>query len=110
MRLIKIEYNLTQLNKFKSHNLSQSSQPIQLFYLREESSINLHRYLFWGIVLLGIGIALIIILFIELISGHFDDNTMGFGLIFLFTGLGILLFYKIQSKKEKEKKEKISTN
>ena len=74
---------------------------------REESMISLHRYLFWGLVLLGLGIAFII--------GDFVSNIGGIlililGLIFLFPALGMLLFYKIQSKKEKKKEEKTRTN
>lgn len=70
----------------------------------EKAGINLHKYLLWGFVLLGFGIAFIIGSFIM------DEDMIIAGLIFSFPGLGILLFYKIQSKKEKEKEEEISTN
>ncbi len=72
---------------------------------REKARINLHRYLLWGFILFGLGIALLI--------GSFvinDEDIIIPGLIFSFPGLGMLLFYKIQSKKEKEKEEKISEN
>ena len=72
---------------------------------REKPRINLHKYLLWGFILIGFGIALIIGSFIES-----DEDMIIGGLVFLFPGLGILLFYKIQSKKEKEKKEEISAN
>jgi len=72
---------------------------------REKAKINLHRYLLWGLILFGFGIALIIGSFI----GGDEEMIIG-GAVFLFPGLGILLFYKIQSKKEKEKKEEISAN
>ena len=69
---------------------------------REEAGINLHRYLFWGLVTFGLGIGLIIGSFIG------EKDIIYPGLIFSLPGLGMLLFYIIQSKKEK--KERISTN
>jgi len=61
-------------------------------------SINLHLYMVWGFILSGFGLALIIGL---AISGEWD-GIVG-GLIFLFIGLALLLFYRIQLKKEEAK-------
>lgn len=78
---------------------------------RDEFGINLRKYLFWGLVLLALGIGVIIVVPITFILYQtYDSLYLTGGLVFLFTGLGILLFYIIQSKKEKEKKEKISKN
>ena len=60
--------------------------------------INLHLYMAWGFIFSGFGLALIIGL---AIIGEWDGIVAG--LIFLFIGLGLLLFYKIQSKKEEAK-------
>jgi hypothetical protein len=81
----------------------------------EKPGINLHKYLFWGFVLLGAGVGLIIDTIQNMIRfgtypGAYDIRYLSIGITFIFTGLAILLFYKIQSNKEKEKKEKISTN
>jgi hypothetical protein len=81
----------------------------------EKPGINLHKYLFWGFVLLGAGVGLITDTIIRMIrfgtyQGAYDSRFFSSGITFIFTGLAILLFYKIQSNKEKEKKEKISTN
>ena len=60
--------------------------------------IRLHLYMAWGFILSGFGLALIIGL---AISGEWD-GIVG-GLIFLLVGLALLLFYRIQSKKEEAK-------
>lgn len=60
--------------------------------------VNLHLYMVWGFILSGFGLALIIGLAIN----REWDGIIG-GLIFLFIGLGLLLFYRIQSKKEEAK-------
>ncbi|KPK87097.1 hypothetical protein AMJ80_12550 [bacterium SM23_31] len=60
--------------------------------------VNLHLYMAWGFVFSGFGLALIIGL---MIIGDWE-GIIG-GLIFLFIGLALLLFYKIQSKKEEAK-------
>jgi len=60
--------------------------------------INLPRYMVWGFILSAFGLALIIGL---AISGVWQGPVAG--LIFLFIGLALLLFYRIQSKKEEAK-------
>jgi len=77
-----------------------------------KSGINLHKYLFWGFVISGFGIGLIISSILNYIYGNTDIamQYMTFGLIFLFPGLGMLTFYKIRSKREKKEKEKIDAN
>ncbi len=72
---------------------------------KEELRTNLHKYLLFSFILLGIGIALSI--------GSFVMGEKGMligGMVLSFPGLGILLFYLIQSKKEKKEKEKIDAN
>ena len=55
----------------------------------------------WGMVLLGIGLALIF--------GQFAPYTLGdegmFGLMFIFAGLGFLIYYFYASKKLKESQQ-----
>lgn len=69
-----------------------------------KKGINLHRYLFWGFTLTGLGVGIIIAgILLSVSEGKIEEGPIVSGVIFLFTGLGILLFYKIQSKKEKEK-------
>lgn len=78
-----------------------------------KSGINLHKYSFWGFVISGLGIGLLTTsIIIPNYCGFSDKDVittlMTFGLIFLFPGLGMLMFYAIQSRKDK--KEKINTN
>lgn len=68
----------------------------------EKLGNNLQKYLLGALIIIGLGIALIISAFID----NDMDILMG-AAILLLPGLGILLFYVIQSKKEKGK---IGTN
>jgi len=72
---------------------------------------NLPAYMAWGFILTGIGLAVFIGIAIIAITGEEEAwNGLIGGLVPLFMGLGLLLFYKIQSKKEEEKSEKESLN
>jgi len=71
------------------------------------SKRKLHLYLVWGFILAALGIAhLVSIITIKLLNVPIFDITITiiiiFGLIFLFIGVALILFYIIQSKKEKE--------
>lgn len=50
----------------------------------------------WGMILIGIGIALFVSEFT-----HFNDETI-FGLMFLFAGIAFLIYYALASKQEKD--------
>ncbi|MFC1558551.1 DUF6249 domain-containing protein [candidate division KSB1 bacterium] len=65
------------------------------------TGVNLARYLLWGLflglLLTGLGIG-----FIILTAAANNPDFIIPGLILLFPGLGMILFYKIVSKREKE--------
>ncbi|MFC1514085.1 DUF6249 domain-containing protein [candidate division KSB1 bacterium] len=63
-----------------------------------KKGINLPRYMAWGFIFSGIGLAIILGL---AIMGEWD-GMIG-GLIPLFIGIGLLLFNKIQSEKDEQK-------
>ena len=69
------------------------------------SKRRLYLYLVWGFILAAFGIALLVSLFVtKLVTGRISDaqDFITFGLIFSFVGVGLFLFYMIQSKKEKD--------
>lgn len=55
------------------------------------------RWVKWGFILIAIGLAI-------LIGNQFDEEVT-FGLIFMLPGIGLLLYYAMFGKKEKEKEE-----
>jgi len=76
-----------------------------IFSAEPSPGIKLSRYLVWGLILAALGIAhLVSIIMIKLLNAPIFDITIMiiFGLIFLFIGVALILFYIIQSKKEKE--------
>ncbi|MFQ5584110.1 MAG: DUF6249 domain-containing protein, partial [Calditrichia bacterium] len=52
----------------------------------------------WGLVLIGLGLALLIGQF----AGEDISDTITIGLMFLFAGIGFLIYYGIAKKKIKE--------
>ena len=54
--------------------------------------------LLWGLLLTAAGLGMVI----TFITGHGDDETFGFGLVFMLGGIGLIVYY-ILTKPQREK-------
>lgn len=54
--------------------------------------------LLWGLLLAAAGLGMVI----TFIAGHGDDETFGFGLVFLLGGVGLIVYY-VLTKPQREK-------
>ncbi len=77
--------------------LIESGQDAGIFKTQSKAMSSLK----WGLVLTMIGLALGIGVYIDYTYDH-DGPIVTFPMVFLFAGLGLLIFYKIISGKEEE--------
>ncbi len=89
----------------------EKGQPLPMHPAKPENQKRKGRYpLAWPFVLMGFGLALILIYMIgELGDRHVDVEALGFGLAGLFIGVGLLLsrFYGVR-KEENDLREEIA--
>lgn len=64
-------------------------------YLYDQPGSRITATLKWGMVMIGIGLAIII----AYLFGYDIEDEITFALLFIFAGLGLLFFYIIANKK-----------
>lgn len=75
-----------------------SSEDIKALYTREQNRTNPMGVLKWGILFVFVGLAVLLGTYLDQVY-HLDDGIM-VGLVTLFGGLGLVVFYGIASKKQ----------
>jgi hypothetical protein len=73
------------------------AEDIRVLYERQAFRVNPLTSLKWGFVLVGVGLAVLV----AIMADRWYDMQEGiyFSMIALFAGLGLLLFYRVASKK-----------
>lgn len=76
---------------------------VEVLFARRED-INVPAALKWGLVTVGIGLALIVV---QVLPYEFDE-PIAYGLMFIFAGAGLLIYYAMASRKEGSARERKS--
>lgn len=103
---IKVKFNAGTREIANRERMALIEKGVYDFPMEEvKKGINLLRCLFWGFAITGLGAGLIIAFIVLYIyKGKFEEGLITFGSMFLCSGIGMLIFYKIAVKREKEEK------